>query len=414
MSNTPIGNGRPGAFAGADVGSDPRRDAEPGHRSGLHWQESLATALYRTGVTRSMQGISRRFELDVPQGSFWPRWRKAATPKFVILCYHRIGTGGIPLYSELPQRDFEAQMRFLRKRYRVVSLEEVCDGLRNGVSAEPGVAVTFDDGYEGVFTEAFPVLSEYRIPATVFLTVDSIETGRVAWYDRVFLILQVLPPGKLDLHLDASRSFQLSSKQTRLAAATEIVTVLRSLPDWRRKEYCADLEKRVTLDERDVTGRMLNWSQVQTMQQAGIAFGSHTVTHPVVGRLPPPEMERELADSKRFLEAKLGCPVLDFAFPFGKFDECALELSSAILSRCGYRSAATTIPGVNTAAVSRFALQRVAIGEERNLAMFAFRLSQLFLFMRRDSSPLTSALSFSQDPAPRHGRASHLGGARRA
>lgn len=361
------------------------------------WRDLLAGGLYRTGLLRTMQACSRHFEVDRSQGSLWPHWRRAATPKFVILCYHRVGTGGVPLYSELPRNVFEAQMSFLRKRYRVVSLEEVCHGLRNGAS-EPAVAVTFDDGYEGVFSEAFPILSKYRIPATVFLTVDSIETGRVAWYDRVFLILQVLPAGRLDLELDGPRHFDLTSPETRLHAAIEIMHVLRSLPDWRRKECFAALERRVTLDERQLAGRMLSWSQVKIMQQAGIKFGSHTITHPVVSRLMPKDMERELGESKRLLEAKLECPVLDFAFPFGQLDDCGLEVSSPVLSRCGYRSASTTIPGPNTSSANPMALYRVQIGDERNLAMFAFRLNQFFLFTHRLAAPARTAQGISDSP----------------
>lgn len=414
MSNKPISNRAGSTPSVAQTEPDSRLNHQPEQASGFNWRESLATAFYHTGVTRAMQGISKHYELHVPQGSSWPRWRKAATPKFVILCYHRIGAGGIPFYSELPQSVFEAQMRFLRQRYRVVSLEEVCDGLRNGAVAEPAVAVTFDDGYEGVFSEAFRILSKYRIPATVYLIADAMETGRVAWYDRIFLILQTLPAGSLHVDLDVPRSFQLSSKLTRLKVATEIVTVLRSLPDWRRKECCADLEKRVTLDERELAGRIMNWSQVKTMQQAGISFGSHTVTHPVVGRLTAPEMESELAESKRLLEAKLDCPVFDFAFPFGKSDECGLQVSSGILSRCGYRSAVTTVPGANTPSVDSFALRRVQIGVEQNLAMFAFRLNQAFLHADAGSSVPVFSTPLPLGSQTPHERSSDLGGAEHA
>jgi len=91
-------------------------------------------------------------------------------------------------------------------------------------------------------------------------------------------------------------------------------------------------------------------------------------------------MEKELTESKQFLEAKLACPILDFAFPFGQLHDCGVEKTSPIVARCGYRSASTTVPGVNTLDVNPFGLLRVQIGEERNLAMFVFRLSQLFLF----------------------------------
>jgi peptidoglycan/xylan/chitin deacetylase (PgdA/CDA1 family) len=123
-----------------------------------------------------------------------------------------------------------------------------------------------------------------------------------------------------------------------------------------------------------------------------------------VSRLAPAEMERELRESKQILEARLGRPVLDFAFPFGQFSDCALETSSAMVVRSGYRSAMTTVPGVNARGASPFGLRRVQIGEERDLATFALRLNQLFLFAdSRDSAVREPGLS-SVRTLPRQSR----------
>ena len=55
---------------------------------------------------------------------------------------------------------------------------------------DQSVVVTFDDGYLGTYTDAFPVLKEYGIPATVYLIAGSVESGELAWYDQIFLRFQ--------------------------------------------------------------------------------------------------------------------------------------------------------------------------------------------------------------------------------
>jgi len=56
--------------------------------------------------------------------------------------------------------------------YHTLHLLDAVDHLRQGKPfPEKSLVITFDDGYHSVFDEAFPVLQQYRISATVFLTV---------------------------------------------------------------------------------------------------------------------------------------------------------------------------------------------------------------------------------------------------
>jgi len=100
-------------------------------------------------------------------------------PGFVVLIYHRVGER-TPVEVDLPGSLFDEQMAFLRAHCEVVTLEE---GL--GLVAEAGpvpdrplVAVTFDDGTADFGEIALPVLERHRIPVTVYVATDFVETGR--------------------------------------------------------------------------------------------------------------------------------------------------------------------------------------------------------------------------------------------
>jgi peptidoglycan/xylan/chitin deacetylase (PgdA/CDA1 family) len=341
------------------------------------WRGILARAVFRSGLLGIGRGFSRAWELRQGPTQRWPRLSRVRGPKFVILCYHRVGTGGIPLFSGLPADVFAAQMRYLRENYRLVSLDQLCDELQDPDSSGQAVAVTFDDGYGDLYTQAFPVLQKYQIPATVFIVVNSAESGQPPWYDRLFVALKVFPADRLRIAMDGQREFSLSSPLARLQAAGEIVFWLRGQPDALRREFCAALERRVQMPQEELEGRMLSWEQIRTMQRAGISIGSHTMSHPVVSRINALELEMELFESKRILEEKVGTSVRHFAFPFGQPADCGTA-AGLLLTRSGYRSAGTTSWGVNQPGVNPFGLYRVQIGEERSLAMFALKLSQLF------------------------------------
>ena len=62
--------------------------------------------------------------------------------------------------------------------YQTLNLLETWKGLRQGTEfPKRALIITFDDGYETVYKEAFPVLQRYGMSATVFLIVGDQKTG---------------------------------------------------------------------------------------------------------------------------------------------------------------------------------------------------------------------------------------------
>jgi peptidoglycan/xylan/chitin deacetylase (PgdA/CDA1 family) len=90
---------------------------------------------------------------------------------FPILTFHAIDDQ--PSVISFSPELFERGMAGLhRAGYRTLSLLQVVDCLCRGVSfPERSFALTFDDGYQSVYDNAFPILQRYGFSATVFLTV---------------------------------------------------------------------------------------------------------------------------------------------------------------------------------------------------------------------------------------------------
>jgi peptidoglycan/xylan/chitin deacetylase (PgdA/CDA1 family) len=339
------------------------------------WRHLVASGLYQSGLLRALQAASRRYEYASDNGG-GERLRRVRKPKYVVLGYHSVGVQGFPLYCRLPRAVFAGQLRYLKRHYRVVSLQQMIRELQEPATQDQGVAVTFDDGYLGTYTEAFPVLKEYAIPATVYLTAGSVESGELAWYDRIFLRFQ-RAAAEVTVSLDTERSFRLTDFASRVDAATTVVMYLRTLPDGARQRWCESFENATPAPHTELCGSMMNWDQAREMRRAGITFGCHTMTHPVLSRLPLDALQREVAESKRLIENRLDTIVEDFAFPFGKPRDCG-TIGAELLSGEGFRTAMTTILGVNEPETDRFRLRRMVQGDELSVAMFAWRLQRLF------------------------------------
>src|SRR5208337_3626171 len=52
------------------------------------------------------------------------------------------------------------------------------------VNKQKIAVLTFDDGYRDFYVKAFPILKQYRLPATVFLITDSID--RTKPFDELY------------------------------------------------------------------------------------------------------------------------------------------------------------------------------------------------------------------------------------
>jgi peptidoglycan/xylan/chitin deacetylase (PgdA/CDA1 family) len=126
------------------------------------------------------------------------------------------------------------------------------------------VAVTFDDVYENVLTNALPILVEKRIPAAIF-----VPTGFLG--DR--------PAWMKDQNPDRATERVMTEEQ------------LRNLP--------ADL----------------------------FAIGSHSCSHKRLTGLTPEEIEEDLSSSKERLERVLGREVSLLAFPYDDWDERLIRIS---------------------------------------------------------------------------------------
>jgi peptidoglycan/xylan/chitin deacetylase (PgdA/CDA1 family) len=95
------------------------------------------------------------------------------------------------------------------------------------------------------------------------------------------------------------------------------------------------------------------------MRGSGIAFGSHTETHPILSRVAPERARDEVTRSKRTIEAQLGEEAAFFAYPNGRpedYDEGTVEA----LRTAGYRGALTTTFGANEAGEDPLRWRRAA------------------------------------------------------
>tara|TARA_B100000315_G_scaffold175289_1_gene163812 strand:- start:60 stop:821 length:762 start_codon:yes stop_codon:yes gene_type:complete len=125
--------------------------------------------------------------------------------------------------------------------------------------------VTFDDGYENIYLNAFPLIRKYNINSILFLITDYVDKNI-----------------SMDTH------------------------------------FC-----------NRYSPKPLTWDEVNEMKNSGMEIGCHSKTHINLARLDTEALTEEIASSTKRIEEMTNQQVCSFAFPFGNansFNKKTIEI----------------------------------------------------------------------------------------
>ncbi len=341
-------------------------------RLGPYIRSGTASLLYRSGVTT------------------W-KLRAAMQDRALVLMYHRVlPTQRIPNSPSHPgiivsTATFEMHMRAVRERFQVLTPEQFAGCIEERLPFPPmSCMVTFDDGWQDNLEHALPILQKYDIRPLIFLAAGFVGTDRRFWQESMTgAILDARLACRADpgLHTRIEADPELAGIAPLLAGADGPArdAVSRFVPAWKSQPRTAidawvrRLESHLP-DAAEPEGRrrhFLNWEEVQTMQKAGVVFGSHGLDHRIL-TLGDTDARHEIGESGRLIQERLGRPVEFFSYPNGNCDEAIASL----VREAGYRLAFSTRRGHVGAGDDRFLLKRNNIydGGARTLPMFLARI----------------------------------------
>ena len=120
-----------------------------------------------------------------------------------ILGYHRVGTFKNDHVPTVSPEVFDRHLAFLtRSGYRIVSLKELAEcAERCRACPRRSVAITFDDGYEEMYSVVRPLLKRFGVPATVFVSTEEVGgQGFLTWEQTVEMAREGATIGSHTMH----------------------------------------------------------------------------------------------------------------------------------------------------------------------------------------------------------------------
>jgi peptidoglycan/xylan/chitin deacetylase (PgdA/CDA1 family) len=276
----------------------------------------------------------------------------------LVVNYHRLRPAMAGTASEFDDgvfgpdvTEFRRQMEWLRHHTSVLSEETLADVLSQAGHDRGAFysLVTFDDAYVDCYSLARPVLDELGIKAIFFAPITMIDARRLGWWDlAAYLLKKCTRPwvrvsdDVLDLRHDPAGSLRRVLNMFKLLPAAETDDLLEKLSD-----ACE-----IPLPGKDAqSAQLMTWEHLREMARSGHGIGSHTFSHRVLATLTVDQQSREIRDSRRELENRIGGNVHSLAYPVGGTRH--INLHSVRLAReAGYTQAFTFNTGIATLPVA--------------------------------------------------------------
>lgn len=247
----------------------------------------------------------------------------------VILMLHRVLNNDRA--AELPHRNelcvgpeaFEHLLIWLQRHFECVPLMTLLLSDPESVPNRPRVALTFDDGWRDNAMNAFPLLRQYQVPASIFVSTDFVGSRQHFWWESIGETLW-------GSHGQVARHSLIEHLQH---VGRPLPVLLDDIDDERRSLALLHfLQSLKTLDARTLSDlteacpqgsqpQALDWPQVRMLEDSGLVrFGPHGASHAILTGLDDQRLHEELTRSWTALENGCAQPLPVYCYPNGDHD----------------------------------------------------------------------------------------------
>ncbi|MEO6254010.1 MAG: polysaccharide deacetylase family protein [Ferruginibacter sp.] len=217
--------------------------------------------------------------------------------KSMVLVFHKENNG--PLFEKI--------IVALKTRYRLVSIHELEQLLKEKKELKNVCHISFDDGDRSFYDVIFPVLKKHQVPVSLFISPDVISNNKNYWFQEVHdydekTIKEILSaqlnisPGKI-----SKTPFKIIFKSLSIQVIEQVMEL------YQQKTNCGiKPSSNITLEQL----------QELTLSDL-VTIGAHSLKHPILKNENDTDSKHEITASIKRLEVLTGKPVKYFAFPNG-------------------------------------------------------------------------------------------------
>lgn len=267
-----------------------------------------------------------------------------------VVMYHYIrdiSNSRYPNIKALDIKIFEKHIKYLRKNYYFITIEEIIYCIKENKSIPKSVLLTFDDAYTDHYTNVFPILDKYNIKGCFYAPIKAISKHKVLDVNKIHFILASCKNLKLliknlflifEQYKKEYKLFDFNHYYKKLAISNrfdtkEVIFFKRllqvELPESLREKILNKLfEIYVGIPESIFSKELyMNENQLKHMIGNGMHIGNHGYNHYWWESINNEQLNKELDLSLHFL-TKLGVDMNNWTacYPYGSYNSQTINI----------------------------------------------------------------------------------------
>lgn len=271
---------------------------------------------------------------------------------FYVVMYHYVRDLKNNRYPNIKGLDyslFKEQIDFFNNNFNVVTMEHIMEAFEGkSILPDKALLLTFDDGYIDHYSNVFPVLNEYGMQGSFFVSGKTFMENKLLDVNKIHFILASTEINILlrDLYQNLDyyrgREFDYPSNEElfhEYAIANRFDTkeviffkrILQTvLPEKLRNQISSEIFKdRIGISE-DVFARELymNYDQIKCMKKSGMFIGLHGYDHYWLNKLDEDIMIEDIEKALGCMQEFIDINSWVINYPYGSYSESVVDYVS--------------------------------------------------------------------------------------
>ncbi len=239
-----------------------------------------------------------------------------------ILLFHRVSDDSDDYWPPLSKETFQKIINFFNSKYVIRPINDLF--MFSPHKLKGSFFIVFDDAYKDFLDNALPFLKQNGIPVTMFIPVDSINSGKPIWTTWLNMCIDQATTKMIKVE---AAEYDIAAKNSKIQAARLLTQRLKSLPYEEFRKQLAEILQQTgeNVNRPDIT--VMTWDEINDTTNE-VDYQSHTMSHPMLENILDKEtLAHEIGYSKQIIEQEIKKSIQYISYPIGSYSPATMEMA---------------------------------------------------------------------------------------